>query len=336
MADSAAGRTLTATVNYINSNPPPEVIENGVVTLGEPAGITKEEYKKRREMTTEKHDIQIIDARTVEGGLSSFQLKTHGITCLKPPKTLDFDNVSKKEIQEVYYPQLEALVKAHTGATHAFVFQHSKRTENPKSLTQGYAKFAHADSGPISPPTFRGMLVGRYGLPEEEVNNSDVVLVNFWTPFDRPAYKNPLCLLDASTVDVTTQRVRVNYAASTSDRTKNQDGGRKATDGFTPDAEEQKRIEELFKQGKTAGGVFADPGLSGPIYGPGHRWVYCPDMKPDEEGWLFTQYDERPGFMPSFHCSFYDPFYDGQSPPAPGRRSLECRMVLTFARQGKL
>lgn len=332
---TATGRTLTASVNYINSNPPPEVVENGVVTLGEPAGISKEEYKKRRQMTTETHDVMILDARTVEGGLASFSLKDHGITCLKPPQTLDFDNVKKEAIQQEYYPKLQEVVKQATGAKHAFVFQHTKRTENPKSLTQGYAKFAHADSGPISPEVFRGMLVGRFGLPEEEVKNSYVVLVNFWTPFDRPAYKNPLCLLDASTVDVTTERVRVNYAASTTDRRQNQDGGRKATDGFTPSEEEQKKIEELFKAGKTAGGVFADPGLSGPLYAPRHRWIFCPDMEPNEEAWLFTQYDERPGYMPSFHCSFHDSFYDDKG-EVPGRRSLECRMVCLFPKQAKL
>merc|ERR1711964_198819 len=63
--------------------------------------------------------------------------------------------------------------------------------------------------------------------------------------------------------------------------------------------------------------------LTGPLYAPQHRWVFCSDQRP-EEAWLFKQYDTRPG-MPArqaFHNSFRDPFHEGD-PTKPGRRSAE-------------
>ena len=36
----------------------------------------------------------------------------------------------------------------------------------------------------------------------------DHVQVNMWTPVQRPAYRNPLCLLDSSTVDHNTETLR--------------------------------------------------------------------------------------------------------------------------------
>lgn len=180
------------------------------------------------------------------------------------------------------------------------------------------------------------MLVQRFGMSEEEVKNSDLMWINFWHPIDRPAFKDPLCLLDASTVeDISKERVKVLYAASGEDRSKAYAGGegtRKATDGFAQSAEEHAKTMQNFAAGKAAGGVFADPGLSGPLYIPTHRWVYCPDMQVNE-AWLFTQYDTREGRTQcTFHSSFHEPFYDQKS-DTPGRRSLEFRIILTFPKQ---
>lgn len=63
-------------------------------------------------------------------------------------------------------------------------------------------------------------------------------------------------------------------------------------------------------------------------YNPAHRLYYFPAMTPDE-ALVFKQLDSRPGYAPSCpHTSFDDP----SSPAdAPGRRSIEVRLVCAFA-----
>merc|ERR1719440_415575 len=116
---------------------------------------------------------------------------------------------------EDYYPKLIEHAKQMTGASHgvglsaagAFLL----RTEKPKSLTEAYAAFAHTDASPESVPYWRDLLLRR-GVPEDVARTCDICMYNVWHPFDRPAYKNALCLLDGSTGDcLTTETVRYKY-----------------------------------------------------------------------------------------------------------------------------
>ena len=71
--------------------------------------------------------------------------------------------------------------------------------------------------------------------------------------------------------------------------------------------------------------------LSACPFDPAHRFFFCSDMRPDE-AWLFKQWDTRegPDARVCFHSAVHDPFYDGGGQRMPTRRSLECRLVLTF------
>lgn len=134
------------------------------------------------------------------------------------------------------------------------------------------------------------------GFSEEESNSVDICSVNVWHPRDIPAWKDPLCLLDVSTVDL---------------------------------ANEVCPIPSINLHGE-ANTKF--PPLVGPCYSPKHRWVYISDQKPDE-AWLFKQWDEREGVARScFHNSFVDPTHLND-PSKPGRRSVEFRMYLTFPKK---
>lgn len=63
---------------------------------------------------------------------------------------------------------------------------------------------------------------------------------------------------------------------------------------------------------------------------PAHRWLYWPRMTP-EEAVLFKQLDTRPKVAKyGFHQSFEDP---NAPEDAPGRRSIECRVVLGFPKK---
>jgi len=71
--------------------------------------------------------------------------------------------------------------------------------------------------------------------------------------------------------------------------------------------------------------------LSACPFDPAHRFFFCSDMRPDE-AWLFKQWDTRegPDARVCFHSAVHDPFYDEGGQRMPTRRSLECRLVLTF------
>ena len=70
-------------------------------------------------------------------------------------------------------------------------------------------------------------------------------------------------------------------------------------------------------------------------YAPHHRWIYLSDMT-TQEAVIFKQYDWRPGnrARASFHNSFHDTFHDDWK-DCPGRRSVECRLLLVFDEEAK-
>ena len=47
---------------------------------------------------------------------------------------------------------------------------------------------------------FRVVLEHRYGMSHEYAQECGICLVNLWCPVERPAYKNPLVLMDCSTM----------------------------------------------------------------------------------------------------------------------------------------
>jgi len=67
--------------------------------------------------------------------------------------------------------------------------------------------------------------------------------------------------------------------------------------------------------------------VNAPVFNPGHRWYYYPDLRTDEV--LVTkQLDPRPGRVSQTpHTSFLD---DTASPDAPPRRSIETRILAVF------
>lgn len=166
------------------------------------------------------------------------------------------------------------------------------------------------------------MLFGCYNVPEEEARTCGLAVFGLWQPVDRPAYKDPICFLDCSSVqDFGRESVRwldlANYLKfdpkmSLEDRLKSKEAVRDVDPTKVPAATQDA------------------PGLA-PLFAPQHRWVYCPDMGPDEAA-LFKQYDWRPSAATtrvSFHSSFSDKFHADWK-ECPGRRSVECRLVLTF------
>lgn len=270
--------------------------------------------------------VKILDAtKAPNGGIHSFDLNKHGFCTIPVPP---FNAHGKGWIRSEYLPLLEEVAKEATGAQSAFAFTHSLRREDRgREYGSNYARFVHADYGASSPPTMRQMLKERFKVPEAQLDQLEVCIVNIWHPIDRPAFKDPLCLLDATSIAPGSEAAdnpklpfNIDFILSGL-----RDGDR---DG----------LERYYKQAYFGEGNRFDPNL-GPndsslgvcaTYDPGHRFYYCPDMRPDQ-GWLFKQWDSREGIgaRQSFHTAFEDPFHEGRD-DLPDRRSLECRLVLTF------
>lgn len=130
-----------------------------------------------------------------------------------------------------------------------------------------------------------------------------------WMPIERPAYKDPLCLLDSSSLNVAQETVPI-VTVGEIFYGKNKD---------LPAAEQTPQASQ-------------DAPALAPVYNPRQRWVYVSDMTP-EEAMLFKQYDFRPNqrATATFHHSMPDPFHEANGwKDCPGRRSMESRILLTF------
>lgn len=296
-------REVTAKIRYFARNPVPGVLDsNGAYNMANTTGradevktTTREQYKTARQKATEEVEVRVVDARAADGGLGAWSLDKNGFMLIEAPPPVDFQD--KEAVKRIYFPQLAERAKQATGATHAIVTSHQMRTENPLNFTMNYARFSHADAAPGMVETWRQTLAKR-GVPEQVAKTCDICCFNIWHPFDRPAYRDPLCLLDASSKPKGVERDG-SPLGSVKYRT------------FTPT------------------GVYA----LGPIYAPTDRWVFCSDMKP-EEAWLFKNYDTRDNVAKcAFHNSFHDPFYEDK-PEIPGRRSNEFTLLLTFPKEG--
>lgn len=304
---AATMRDTTCDMRYINPNPGPE----GGLVLGE--NVSKEMYKKGRHLMTDERMCLFEDARTAPEGLEGFGLEKNGFMKISPPGLPDGVNWRDYlAVRDHYYPLLVECAKKHVpGSQWGCVFQHLVRDENPANVGISYARFAHADAGPGSPPKWREMLVNKYGFSQSEVDNVDIMMVNIWHPFDRPAYKDPLCLLDVSTMDFSRELQKIQYV-------------------FPPEMKFTPQALKGFSNFADVSSGRPESLLVGPSYAPGHRWIFCSDMRPDE-GWLFKQYDEREVKAKAcFHNSFSDPFHIAEPKETHGRRSGEFRILLTF------
>lgn len=331
-ATEASLRNTQEVCGYLRKDPP---FGAGVCVT---QNASKEEFKNARLLMTEPKTVSFFDARSAKGGLASWDLEKHGFCCVRPPvPSVDLSN--SKLVRQSIYPKVIELAKRVTGAKDGFIYSHLMRDESSKG-GNSYARFAHSDACAESPPLWRLQLMD-FGVLEEEAKTCDILMVNLWHPRDRPAYKDPLCLLDFSSLapeEAAPSGVEmVRYVVN---------GGERAFQGgeaSTNPKRDRKFLEIFFSktaldlapQGAPVPAPSNGSGLCGPNYAPHHRWIFCSDMRPDE-GWIFKQFDTRDDGRAKmcFHNSFHDPFHD-PLPETPGRRSAEYRILLTFPKGWK-
>lgn len=258
-----------------------------------------------------REEMRVYDVRPAQEKLN---IDVHGFTFANlttslpqtPEVIFDSDEV---EIRKTYWPEIEELAKhtvrsggrlpkyAFALATQKFVPEKAARenVEDPfGSLAASYSRNAHADFSEVVFDSAYKMLTKR-GIPEDEVQELDLMFVNAWKPFGQTVQDNPLAILDWTSVN--------------------------------PEVD-----VHIHPRGKptTKGAIY----LSLVTHNPRHRWAYLPDQR-DDEVWLFKQADSRAVDKKPASLAQYAFHQSWKLPNDPGndnktRRSIAVRLLLAY------
>jgi hypothetical protein len=179
--------TIEATVNYI--------LDNGekLFTQTRGPGSTDVRMGGRQD----PHQVVIRNARVNE---DRFVLDRDGFRFVRhDTKVRDF--FDEEEIRRVYYPEMEALVKAESGASRVVVFDHTLRTaddeERETRKIREVVRRVHNDYTEWSGPQRVRDL-----LPDEAVEllRRRFAIVQVWRPIRHPVESFPLAICDARSI----------------------------------------------------------------------------------------------------------------------------------------
>ena len=225
-----------------------------------------------RMATVESHTVAIADGRPVVDRLSldgeGFELRPHDTTV-----SSFYDD---EEVRTVYYPEVERLVKAATGASRVVIFDHTVRIEDAaqrdERAVRAPVRVVHNDY------TLRS---GRQRVRDLlEADDAETFLqhrfavVNVWRSIGAPVETTPLAIADAQSI------APADFVA---------------TDLVYPD-----RTGEIYQV----------------AYSPNHRWFYFPKMRRHEALLLKcydSATDGRARF--TAHTAFDDPTAPDDAPP---------------------
>jgi len=132
----------------------------------------------------------------------SFALKRNGFRFVHhDTKVADFYN--EDEIRRVYYPEMEALIRAETGAKRVVVFDHTLRTPDQErreaAKIRQVVRRVHNDYTEWSAPRRVRDL-----LPDEadELLQRRFAIVQVWRPIRHPVENWPLAIADAQSLSL--------------------------------------------------------------------------------------------------------------------------------------
>jgi hypothetical protein len=143
------------------------------------------------------HSVPILNGRTISHELSldrqGFELRHH--------ETSVANFYDAAEVRAVYYPEIENLLKAATGAIKAVAFEHDVRraaAQRGRRDVREPVRVVHDDYTEKSSPERV-----RLYLPEEAERRlrHRYAVVNVWRPIRGPALDTPLAVCDAQSLD---------------------------------------------------------------------------------------------------------------------------------------
>jgi len=213
-------------------------------------------------------DAHVLPIYSMRPALASFTLDNEGFAVLHAPSRVR-DFWDEEELRTVYYPEVEQAMKAATGASRVFIFDHTLRRrvngteDRAADAPRQPVPRVHVDhtdkSGPQRVRDF-------FGDEAEELLRGRVQVINLWRPIRGPLRDAPLAVADARSVA--------------------------PGDLVGSDLVYRDRVGETYAV----------------KFNPAHRWFYVPDMQPDE-ALLLKCYDSKTDGRARFapHTAFEDP-----------------------------
>ncbi len=143
------------------------------------------------------HVVSIANAR---GERAEHTLDREGFRLADHPTAVS-DFYDEDEVRAVYYPELEALVKAETGCTRTFIFDHTRRagTEEIREArkVRGPVRHVHNDYTEWSgPERLRNMM----GEEAEDLLKKRFQVIQVWRGTRGPILSSPLGIIDARSI----------------------------------------------------------------------------------------------------------------------------------------
>jgi hypothetical protein len=173
----------------------PYTIETGEPLVNETFGPNN--IRRRRTGTHEARRVSVRNGRLLVDQLS---LDQHGFVFVEH-KTKVADFFDPSQLESLYYPEVEKLIKETSGATRVVIFDHTLRsgdeTERETKLIREPVLSAHNDYTEWSGPNRV-----REALPDE----ADTLLarrfaiIQVWRAINQPIQSNPLAVADAKSV----------------------------------------------------------------------------------------------------------------------------------------
>ena len=167
-------------------------VDTGEKIVNETMG--RGDMSRRRQGTVAGHSMTIRDGRPLRGG---FSLEANGFEFVDhPTEVADFFDAD--ELSAVYYPEVERLVRARTGARRVHVFDHTLRsgdeaTRNERLVREPVGR-VHNDYTEWSGPNRVREL-----LPDEAdaLLERRFAIVQVWRAIRDPIQSDPLAICDA-------------------------------------------------------------------------------------------------------------------------------------------
>jgi len=150
-----------------------------------------------RSLKSSRFPAPVFDARPILGRLS---LDREGFV-LVHHETLVKNFYDADEVQAVYYPEVERLVKKATGAARVHVFDHNVRclpmAKRRESGAREPVKFAHNDyTFESGPQRVRDLLPAE----ADQLLKHRFAVINVWRPIRGPVEESPLAVCDARSI----------------------------------------------------------------------------------------------------------------------------------------
>jgi hypothetical protein len=153
-----------------------------------------------RRRKTGTHDLRKVTVRNGRLVADRFSLDEHGFIFVKHKSDVS-DFFAAEQLQSIYYPEVEQLIRSVSGASRVAIFDHTLRSgeeaEREAKLIREPVLSAHNDytewSGPNRVREF---------LPEEadEVLSRRFAIIQVWRAINKPIEANPLAVADARSV----------------------------------------------------------------------------------------------------------------------------------------